>query len=188
MTTHEVSQNSIRNPRIARVTSKELVTAPYLGMPSVLSLATRSARSDHLRLAVLNPVDIDGFTFDGGTIRGVCYERLFRSHTTFDCDFPLQFLAVVLATLNTDTQAPCDRDCVAKNELTLRCPSFTSRSRLCTVRIATHRTQSESHRSDSVMSNSVSHVSKPSATNRSRYWLSPSRARIGANADMEVAE
>ena len=41
---------------------------------------------------------------------------------------------------------------------------------------------------DSLISSIVSQVSNPSATKRSRYWLGPSRARIGANAAIDVTQ
>ena len=89
MTTPERSANVLYRLKIAGVTSSKWVPARYLGMPSVLSLAPRSARSDHLRLIVLPPVAITAFPFDGCNIRGVCEECLFWSYTTFDCDLSL---------------------------------------------------------------------------------------------------
>ena len=74
----------------------------------------------------------------------------------------------------------------AKTGLTLRCPSFTSNCSLTTVSLVNVKFLVWPYRSDSVISSSVSHVSNPSATKRSRYWLSPSRARIGAKAAIDA--
>lgn len=64
---------------------------------------------------------------------------------------------------------------------TLRCPSLTLREPL--LRFRTRSSKSVvvvvsrwTYRSDSVMSKTVSQVSKPSDTNASRYWDRPNRA------------